>query len=211
MHSGQIKLLLSVFPFLFFLTSVLLIGVLVPNYPGGLDQEWPTRVFVLYLIIFTGFMLIPDLLHLRLVWRRKRPEISIELSHHSPSLRPDHEILIRGVFICVGCFGSFLGLSCSEIIFLSYLISPPLFTSFGTFPLILLGFLLVTLSYSRYLLFLPGYFRLSQHAALFLGVGFLVIGSDQLLKSALALVMLLPAWISFLLARILLSRIEHRG
>ncbi|MFW9853475.1 MAG: hypothetical protein ACFFFG_00345 [Candidatus Thorarchaeota archaeon] len=211
MRSGQSKLLLITIPFLFFLISVIVIAVLVPTDPGGLDQEWSTRAFVLSLIIFSGLMLIPDLLHLRLVWRGSRPRIWIELSHHSPSLRRDHEVLIRGVFVCVGCFGSFLGLLAAELIFLSYLITPLLFSSFGTFPLILFGVLLLILSYSRYLLFLTGYVRLIQHGALFLGLSFLVLGSDQLFGSALALVLLLPTWISFLLTRLFLSRIEHRA
>ena len=211
MQSGRQKILVGALPFLVFILSIIIIAVLFPKSPTGLDSQWPTRLFVLGLVIFSGLMLIPNFLQLQLIWKGKWPRLRIKLTHHPPSSRQDHEMFIRGTFVCIGCFGNLLGLLGAEIIFLVYVLEISLITSLGYLPFIYLGIFLLLFSYSRYLLFLDGYIRLIQHSALFIGLSFLVVGSDLFLTSALALVLLLPSWISFLVARILLSRIEHEG
>lgn len=211
MRKGLTKLVVGIFPFLVFVASVLLLTVLIPKPQTGLDRQWATRLFVIGLIVFAGITIIPDLLQLHVFWTRNGPRLRIKLSHHTPSLRQSHEIRLRGTSVCMGCFGSFLGILVTEIVFLLYMGYPVLFISIGSFPLVGLGSLMVLFSYSRYLIFIHGYFRMIQHSTLFLGLGVLIVGSDLLLTSALALVLLLPSWISFLLARILLSRIEHHG
>jgi hypothetical protein len=209
MRSRLSKILVGTFPFLLFVSTIFVIAVLVPDSQTVIDRQWSTRLFVLGLIIFSGILLIPNFLQLQVTWRGRWPHVLIKLSHHPLSSRKDHEMLIRGIYVCVGCFGNFLGLLGAEIVFLLYFLYSSLFTSIGSGLLIILGAFFLMFSYSRYLLFYSGYFRLIQHSALFVGLSLLVVGSDQLLASAFALVLLLPSWVAFLLTRILLSRIEH--
>lgn len=183
--------------------------LLRPCYSSPLDEDWITRQFVLGMFMFTGFTIIPSLLHFHLVFSKGLPFFQINLSHHPPSLQISHEIQIKNYSICSGCIGSVFSIIITEAIFLGYFLDPGLFQDSLVIPYLLFGLFLISVSYSRYLFQLKPSLRLIQHTSLFIGVGFSLIACDLLFSSAFSMVIFLPSWLLFLLSRVALGKWDH--
>lgn len=160
--------------------------------------------------MFAALTIVPRLLQLRISTINGIPRMDLNLSHHSIELQDSHEFKFRSLSICSGCFGSFLGIMISEIIFAGYFLSILSFDEKLMTIFFWIGLLMVLVAYSRYLIDVPPLFRIFQHSLLFIGVSFTLISCDLLFNSALAMILLLPSWLAFLAARVILSKLDHQ-
>ena len=196
-------------PFIMLISSIFIVTILTHNYSSPLDEDWTTRQFLIGMFMFTGLTIVPRLLHLQLVFSGVIPSCTMNLNHHPPSLCLTHEIQIGTHSICSGCFGSFLSLLIAEFIFLGYFIDPNLFHNGLALIYLLMGLMLIVLSYSRYLIVLKPSIRLIQHISLFTGVALALIACDLLFTSAFSMMILLPSWLLFLVGRVKLGKLDH--
>ncbi len=203
------KLLIGLFPLIFFWSSLGFVSIVVQFNTSTLDMSWGVRKFVFGIFIFLGVSIIPNLLHLEIYIPKFVPKISIHLSHHPTELKDDHEFKMKDKSICSGCFGSFIGLVINTLLLTLYFFIPSLFNAKWSILFLTLGFTFILISFSRYIFRLDPKVRLIQHAALFLGIGLTMISSDLLFTSAFALILLLPSWVIILLSRVFLSKIDH--
>ncbi|MFX0152261.1 MAG: hypothetical protein ACFFAJ_15850 [Candidatus Hodarchaeota archaeon] len=205
------KILISCSPFITFIASIILIGLLTQDYSSPLDSEWNTRRFVIGMFMFAALTIIPNLLHLKFFFMDRTPYVRINLNHHSHDLLSTHEFEFRAHSICSGCFGSFLGIIFALTIFLLYFVNSTLFfQSKYMEKYLLIGLILILISYSRYFIVLKPKFRLIQHSSLFPGIAFVIVGSDLLFKSAFSMMILLPSWLFFLFGRVYLGKLDHK-
>jgi hypothetical protein len=77
------------------------------------------------------------------------------------------------------------------------------------FFLFFLGVILILFTFSRYFIMFSPLMRIFQHSMLFLGLSLMLIASDLFYQSAFFMVFLLPSWLSFLITRIQLSKMDH--
>lgn len=159
--------------------------------------------------MFAGLTIIPNLLHLAVYRSNGKIFIHVNLEHHIPELRDDHELKLGSKYICVGCIGSFIGIIVAEMVFIIYFFFPDLFELQNSNLFLFIAFFLVLVSYSRYFLSLPPKLRIFQHLSLFVGLSLAVIANDIFFNSTLIMIFFLPVWILFLLARVQLSKIDH--
>jgi len=129
--------------------------------------------------------------------------------HFPSNILSTHEFQIKNYWICSGCFGSFLGILLGESVFVGYFLNRSIFQEISPVIFLILGILLIIISYSRYILALKPKFRIFQHSSLFLGLSLALIGSDMLFESALSMIILLPTWVLFLIIRVQLSKLDH--
>jgi hypothetical protein len=204
-------ILISSGPFFTLIISIITISILTYDYSNPLDADWTTRQFVLGMFMFAALTIIPRLLHLQFFFFGKTPYVIINLSHHAPDLQLAHEFKLKTHSICSGCFGSFLGILLAETIFLVYLYVPSLiFPRKFAMEYLIIGVVLILMSYSRYFIVLKPSIRLIQHASLFTGIAFSIIGCDLLFKSAFSMMLLLPSWLLFLFGRAYLGKLDHK-
>ncbi|MFX0122372.1 MAG: hypothetical protein ACFFAE_01960 [Candidatus Hodarchaeota archaeon] len=209
MNNPSIKALIIGIPFSILIISIYIATFLTQNLSSPLDEDWVTRKFLIGIFMFAGATIIPRLLHLELFITGLIPRCRINLSHHPPLLRGDHEFQIKSYFICSGCFGSFLSIVLAELLFLMYFLYPNWFSNNFTIIYLIIGLTLVLISYSRYFFVLKPDIRLLQHVSLFLGVTLAVIACDLLFNSAFCMIILLPSWLFFLIGRIKLGELDH--
>ncbi len=203
------KALIIVTPFSVSIISLLVATFLTYNYSSPIDEDWVTRQFLIGMFMVAGVAIIPRLLHFQLFFSGMIPSCVINLSHHPPSLRANHEFQIGTHSICSGCFGNFFSIILAELIFLMYFLNPKLFPKSFTMFFFLIGLILILVSYSRYLIFLRPSIRLIQHVTLFMGVAIAVIASDLTFNSAFCVIILLPSWVLFLVSRVILGELDH--
>jgi hypothetical protein len=161
--------------------------------------------------MFAGLTIIPRLIHFKLLISHGRPFFYVNLSHHPPSLQNSHEFGFRTHSICSGCFGSLLSILFAEFLFLVYFIFTGLFLDFFAWNYLLVGLILISVSYSRYIVILSPKIRLIQHLSLFTGIAFSLVAADLLFKSAFSMILLLPSWLLFLFGRVQLGNLDHFG
>ncbi len=203
------KVFFSILPFFVLITCLLLIQILRDSF-SLLDNEWPTRQFILGFFIFAGLTVIPNLLHLRVYFSGYFPTFLLNLSHHPIDIRSSHEFQMWNFWICSGCFGSFIGIIVGETFFSLYFLNRSVYQGLSPIYLLFIGILCIFISYSRYFIELRPKFRLVQHISLFLGLSLILIASDLLFESALSMIILLPTWLLFLLIRVYLSKLDHQ-
>ncbi|MHA1993364.1 MAG: hypothetical protein ACW97Z_02370 [Candidatus Hodarchaeales archaeon] len=206
MYYNQKKLLYVFLPFIVLLVTLLLINILSTIDSDPMDSFWTTRQLVIGLFIFTSSSFIPGFLHL--AFHYSYPWVSINLSHHRGS-HSVHELNIKGNSICTGCLGSTVSIILANSSLIIYFYFPSFFLKVNTSILLVVGFILVMVTYSRYFKEFGSRIRLLQHSTLFTGISFLIIVEDMIFRSALFMVLLLPSWITFLLVRVKLSKIDH--
>ncbi|MHA2246415.1 MAG: hypothetical protein ACXADY_15855 [Candidatus Hodarchaeales archaeon] len=204
------KALLIGTPFSVFIISVFVATILTQSYSNPLDEDWITRQFLIGMFMFVGLTIIPRLLHLQLFFSGAIPSCTINLCHHPPTLQTTHEFNIRSYSICSGCFGTLLSILLAEFIFLGYFLNPNLFSLDLATIYLLMGLILIVISYSRYLIFIKPSVRLIQHTSLLVGIVLALIACDLLFKSSLFMIALLPSWLLFLITRIKLGELDHR-
>ena len=208
MNSQNKKILISFLPFLLLLGSFIVLNTFSGVESNPLDQNWSTRQLIIGLFVFTSLSFLPSLLHLSS--RVDFPFFSVNLSHHSTQSLESHEINFNNHLICTGCFGTSISILLGNTLLLLYFFSNSEFSdSTGTFFLFLLGVTLILFTYSRYFIIFSPFMRVFQHSTLFLGLSLMVIASDLFYQSAFYMVFLLPSWLTFLITRIQLSKIEH--
>ena len=209
MNSKNKKIVLSFLPFLLLLCSVIVIYFFSSIEPPSLDQDWATRQLVIGLFVFTSLSFIPNLLQLSV--HAEFPFVYSNLSHHSFQIHNSHEMIFKNHSICTGCFGTFISILLGNTLLLLYFFSGTEFfnAQMASF-LFFLGVCLILITYSRYFLLLSPPIRVFQHSMLFMGLSLFVISSDLFYQSAFFMVFLLPSWLTFLIARIQLSKIEHK-
>ncbi|PWI47847.1 hypothetical protein CEE45_09395 [Candidatus Heimdallarchaeota archaeon B3_Heim] len=205
-NSQPKKLLYVLFPFIVLIISLIVINLLSMIESDPLDTIWTTRQLVIGLFIFVGFTFIPGFLQLS--FRNSLPWFFVSLSHHSGSMK-NHELVYKNHSICAGCFGSTLSIFLSNTCLLLYFFFPSSFDRITPSVLLVIGFILILVTYSRYFTTFSARIRLVQHSTLFFGLSFLIIAEDMIFQSALFIVLLLPSWISFLLKRVKLSKEKH--
>jgi len=204
------KVILSLSPFILFLFSLYVLNIINSLYTNPLDHMWDTRQFILGIFMFLGFLILPQLTQLNIAWRNSKPKIYINFTHHPPEIRIIHELQIKNKSFCTGCLGNTIGLLFSELLFLFYFFNPNSFLSQYSMGLFILGFLLIIISYSRYLVELPNSIRLIQHMSLFLGIAFFIITTDVYFTSTMFMLLMLPSWIFFLITRVYLGKSNHK-
>ena len=197
-------------PFSVFIISVFVATILTHSYSNPLDEDWITRQFLIGMFMFAGLTIIPRLLHFQMLFSGMIPSCKVNLCHHPPSLRSTHEFQIGTHSICSGCFGSFLSILLADFIFLGYFLNPNLFQDNLAMIYLLMGLILIVMSYSRYLIVLKPSVRLIQHISLFVGVVLALIACDLLFKSGFSMIILLPSWLLFLVGRVKLGELDHR-
>lgn len=203
------KALIIVTPFSVSIISLLVATFLTYNYSSPIDEDWVTRQFLIGMFMVAGVAIIPRLLHFQLFFSGLIPSCVINLSHHPPSLRANHEFQIGTHSICSGCFGNFLSILLAELLFFMYFMKPNLFPNTLAIHFFLTGLILILSSYSRYLFLLQPKIRLIQHVTLFMGVTLAVIASDLVFSSAFCMIILLPSWLLFLVGRVKLGELDH--
>jgi hypothetical protein len=163
------------------------------------------------MFMFATLTIIPNLLHLKVFFMNRTPNVRINLNHHSHDLLSTHEFEFRAHSICSGCFGSFLGIIFAFSIFLIYFVNSTLFfQSKYVKEYLLIGLILILISYSRYFIVLKPKVRLIQHSSLFSGIAFAIVGCDLLFKSAFSMMILLPSLLLFLFGRVYLGKLNHK-
>jgi hypothetical protein len=207
MQLNQKKLFIAVIPFIFFIGSIITINALSIIESDPLDAEWKTRQLIIGLFVFAAISFLPGLLHLKI--GLLRPYVRFNLSHHPPEIRKSHELFIRSSSICTGCLGSVLSIIFSSIILIIYFFFPAVFHPAQIPSLFFVGTLLILVTFSRYFTNFSPLFRLIQHTTLFQGIALFIIINDLVFHSAFLMVLFLPSWFIFLLARVQLSRIDH--
>jgi len=208
MNSQNKKIFISFLPFLLLFGSFILINVLSGIEPNPLDQNWRTRQLILGLFVFTSLSFLPNLLHLSS--RSDFPFFRINFSHHSALNQKSHEFIFKNHSICTGCFGTFISILIGNTLLLFYFLSDSEFLdSTMTLFLFLLGVILIIFTFSRYFIMFSPLVRVFQHSMLFLGLSLMIIASDLYNQSAFFMVFLLPSWLTFLITRIQLSKIDH--
>jgi hypothetical protein len=205
------KTLIISTPFSLLIISILLATLLTHNISSPLDEDWVTRQFVIGMFMFVGLTIIPRLLHLEIFFSGLIPRCRINLSHHPPLLRVDHEFRLGTYSICSGGFGSFLSIILAESIFLVYFFYPNWFPNYFTLIFLLMGLILILISYSRYLVSLKPNIRLIQHVTLFIGVVLAIIACDLVFNSAFCMIIFLPSWLLFLVGRVKLGELDHNA
>lgn len=196
-------------PFFVLMISILVATFLTKYLSSPIDEDWVTRQFLIGMFMLAGLAIIPRLLHFQLFFSGLIPSCVINLSHHPPSLRANHEFQVGTHSICSGCFGSFLSIILAKLIFATYFLNPNLFPKSLGMLFLLMGLILILASYSRYLFILRPSIRLIQHVTLFMGVALAVIASDLQFNSAFCMIILLPSWLLFLLVRVKLGELDH--
>ncbi|MFX1283837.1 MAG: hypothetical protein ACFFB5_09280 [Promethearchaeota archaeon] len=197
-------------PFIILIISFIIITVLNNSYSSPLDEEWITRQFLIGMFMFAGLAIIPRLLQLHLYFSGVIPSYTVNLCHHAPFLQTNHEFKIGSYSICSGCFGSVLSILIAEFILLVYFLSPNLFNADLTKIFLLMGLILIIMSYSRYLINLKPNVRLIQHISLFVGLALILIACDLGFNSAFSMIILLPSWLLFLVTRVKLAELNHK-
>ena len=208
MNSQPKKILFLLFPFIVLLVSFLVITLLSNIESDPLDTIWTTRQLVIGLYIFVGFSFIPGFLQLS--FQNSSPWLVVNLSHHSGSLKI-HELVYKNRSICTGCLGSVISVLLGNSFLLLYFFLPSFFHTINVPALLIIGFILILVTFSRYFTKFSARIRLMQHSALFFGISFLIIAEDIVFQSAFFIVLLLPSWISILLVRMKLSEDNHRS
>jgi hypothetical protein len=193
-------------PFLILLVSLLLLNILSSIESDAMDTIWETRQLIIGLFVFTGFSFIPGFIQLSFF--NSYPWFNVNLSHHSDSLRK-HELRYQNSYFCVGCLGSSISILLANLLLILYFYFPSFYLTYNPTVLFGVGLFIILVAYSRYFTDFSTKIRLIQHTCLFLGLSILIIAEDILFQSALFNVLLLPSWLSFLLVRVKLSKIDH--
>ncbi|UCG04515.1 MAG: hypothetical protein JSW11_11130 [Candidatus Heimdallarchaeota archaeon] len=209
MNTAIKKALIIGTPFSVLIVSICIATILTRDISSPLDEDWITRQFLIGMFMFAGLSIIPRLLHFQFSFSGLFPSCRIDLNHHPPPLQVDHEFQLGEHSICSGCVGSFLSIVFAELLFLMYFLYPNWFSNNSFITFLLIGIVLILISYSRYFFVLKPNIRLIQHVTLFIGVVFAIIGSDLYLQSAFSMILLLPSWLLFLIGRVKLGEIDH--
>jgi len=206
MNFQQKKITYVFLPFILLIFSFSVLNIMSEIKPSPLDTLWTTRQLIIGLFIFVSLSFIPSFA--KLSFSFSYPWISVNLSHHTDNQKA-HELVIREKSICVGCFGSSMSILLANCCLLLYFYLPSIFRTVTASKFFTIGIILIMVTYSRYFTDFVASVRLIQHSSLFLGISFLIIAEDMVFQSALFIVLLLPSWITFLLARVKLSEISH--
>ncbi|MFX0206947.1 MAG: hypothetical protein ACFFDT_13250 [Candidatus Hodarchaeota archaeon] len=197
-------------PFVVLIISFFIVSILTHSYSSPSDEEWVTRQFLIGMIMFAGFTIIPRLIHFQLFFSGMIPSCTINLCHHPPLLHTTHEFKIGSYSICSGCFGSLLSILIAEFIFLGYFVRINLFDKELITIYLMIGLIMIILSYSRYFIILKPSARLIQHICLFPGLALTLIAGDLFFNSAFSMIILLPSWVLFLVGRVKLAELNHK-
>ncbi len=150
------------------------------------------RILIITLFIFFSITSIPILLKVRLKksnFNEKLPQDSIKigflvlnLSHHDNHLFK-HELKIKDHYICTGCTGNAIGLIIGIIIGIIHLLSLGESSKILGYSHILVGLILISLSLSKYIRSIYGFFRLIFNSMLPIGLWLIIVGSDIMSKN----------------------------
>lgn len=193
-------------PIIIFLFSNLILNLLSSPTSNTIDELWEIRTYILLIFIFSSLVLILQLLKINFF--SYKPYISYSLSHHHAEEIKSHELLFKNKSICTGCVGTSLGLIFSQVfIILFILFRKNLNESSQLF--MVLGFFLIYVAYSRYIIEFKPVIRLFQHSLLPVGSIFLVLSVDILYESTLGLILMFFSTIAILANRNVLSLVFH--
>ncbi|MHA1974269.1 MAG: hypothetical protein ACTSW1_14815 [Candidatus Hodarchaeales archaeon] len=209
MKKNILRFLLAIGPFITLFIVIIALLIINKEVSSPYDSSWKLRQFVLAIFIIASTVVIPNLLHLHIFFVNKYPVLSINLQHHPPLLQQEHEILFKGKYYCAGCTGSIIGLLLTQFLLILYFFFPNFYLTELSIFYLVIGSILVIITFTRYFIEFRPTIRLVQHTTLFPGIAFLIISLDLLAHSAFIMIILLPLWLLFIVSRIYLSEIDH--
>ncbi|OLS24536.1 MAG: hypothetical protein HeimC3_19660 [Candidatus Heimdallarchaeota archaeon LC_3] len=200
---------LIIVPFLFLIFGIYLFESILILPDWIIDEDSGSRKFLLGIYGFSGLVIMINLIHFQIYTENNRIKISYQLSHRFSADRDIHELKMKNVYICTGCFGSFLGILLGLLLLGPYLlISIPSNQNYWT---LLIPTLFILMGYSRYIFELNPKIRIFQHFSLFFGLFFLFVVIDFVYSSFYMLIISFPIILSFIAIRLLLAKINEEN
>ncbi|MEJ2250294.1 MAG: hypothetical protein P8Y70_15020 [Candidatus Lokiarchaeota archaeon] len=133
----------------------------------------------------------------------------INLSHHGNHFIK-HELKIKDHYICTGCTGNAIGLIIGVIMAIIHLLSLGESSKILGYFHISIGFILISLSLSKYIKPIYGFLRLIFNSMLPIGLWLVIIGSDIIFKNISAYIywgLFIPILI---FQRLYLAKLDHK-